>query len=237
MITLIDLHCHTVSSGHAYSTVKENIEEAKAKGLKYLGISDHGPMMPGGPHIYHFYNLRVFKNEIDGVRVLKGAEVNILNSNGEIDLPEDVLGGLDYTIASLHPPCFPFASIEENTQALINAMKNPFVKIIGHPDDSRYPLNYEELVINAKKHKVALEVNNSSLKEDSYREGAKDNVKMLLEECKRHNAFIILGSDAHIYYEVGEFNNIISILEEVNFPKELILNYNEEALKEFLTLE
>lgn len=237
MRTLIDLHCHTVSSGHAYSTVKENIEEAKAKGLKYLGISDHGPMMPGGPHIYHFYNLRVFKNEIDGVRVLKGAEVNILNSNGEIDLPEDVLGGLDYTIASLHPPCFPFASIEENTQALINAMKNPFVKIIGHPDDSRYPLNYEELVINAKKHKVALEVNNSSLKEDSYREGAKDNVKMLLEECKRHNAFIILGSDAHIYYEVGEFNNIISILEEVNFPKELILNYNEEALKEFLTLE
>lgn len=237
MITLIDLHCHTVSSGHAYSTVKENIEEAKAKGLKYLGISDHGPMMPGGPHIYHFYNLRVFKNEIDGVRVLKGAEVNILNSNGEIDLPEDVLGGLDYTIASLHPPCFPFASIEENTQALINAMKNPYVKIIGHPDDSRYPLNYEELVINAKKHKVALEVNNSSLKEDSYREGAKDNVKMLLEECKRHNAFIILGSDAHIYYEVGEFNNIISILEEVNFPKELILNYNEEALKEFLTLE
>lgn len=237
MRTLIDLHCHTVSSGHAYSTVKENIEEAKAKGLKYLGISDHGPMMPGGPHIYHFYNLRVFKNEIDGVRVLKGAEVNILNSNGEIDLPEDVLGGLDYTIASLHPPCFPFASIEENTQALINAMKNPYVKIIGHPDDSRYPLNYEELVINAKKHKVALEVNNSSLKEDSYREGAKDNVKMLLEECKRHNAFIILGSDAHIYYEVGEFNNIISILEEVNFPKELILNYNEEALKEFLTLE
>lgn len=236
MKALIDVHCHTVSSGHAYSTVKENIDEAKSKGLKYLGISDHGPTMPGGPHIYHFYNLRVFKNEINGVRILKGAEVNILNSKGEIDLPEDVLDGLDYTIASLHPPCFSFSTIEENTMALINAMENPHVRIIGHPDDSRYPLNYKELVIKAKEKNVALEVNNSSLKVDSYREGAKENVKKLLEECKKYNTYIILGSDAHIYYEVGEFSNIISILEEVNFPEELILNYSEEKIINFFNL-
>ena len=79
MRELIDLHTHTVSSGHAYSTVKENIDSARDKGIKYLGISDHAPKMPGTAHIYHFHNLRVIPKHIDGVNVFVGAEVNILD--------------------------------------------------------------------------------------------------------------------------------------------------------------
>ena len=52
----IDLHSHTVSSGHAYSTLLENLRAAKEKGLEALAMTDHGPNMPGGPHLYHFYN-------------------------------------------------------------------------------------------------------------------------------------------------------------------------------------
>ncbi|MFI3209762.1 MAG: PHP domain-containing protein, partial [Peptostreptococcaceae bacterium] len=40
MKILIDLHTHTIVSGHAYSTVEENIKSAKEKGLKYLGMSE-----------------------------------------------------------------------------------------------------------------------------------------------------------------------------------------------------
>ena len=54
--------------------------------------------------------------------------------------------GCDVVIASLHIPCIKPGSIEQNTNALIKAMDNPYVNIIGHPDDSRYPVDYEKLV-------------------------------------------------------------------------------------------
>ena len=50
MKILMDMHTHTMASGHGYSTLKENIDVAKEKGLKALGLSEHGPAMPGGPH-------------------------------------------------------------------------------------------------------------------------------------------------------------------------------------------
>ena len=46
----MDMHTHTIESGHGYSTLKENIEAAQEQGLKYLGLSEHAPAMPGGPH-------------------------------------------------------------------------------------------------------------------------------------------------------------------------------------------
>ena len=53
MKPIIDLHVHTISSGHAYSTILENVIAAKEAGLKYVGISDHTSKMPGGAHQYH----------------------------------------------------------------------------------------------------------------------------------------------------------------------------------------
>ncbi|MGL6170157.1 MAG: phosphatase, partial [Fusobacteriaceae bacterium] len=67
MKTLVDLHTHTVVSGHAYSTLQENILSAKEKGLKYLGMSEHAPEMPGGAHLFYFSNIRVVPREVDGV--------------------------------------------------------------------------------------------------------------------------------------------------------------------------
>lgn len=60
MKALIDLHTHALSSGHAYSTVKENIEYAKINNLKYYGISDHGINMPGGSSLILFPKLKSY---------------------------------------------------------------------------------------------------------------------------------------------------------------------------------
>ena len=51
MKALIDLHTHTLVSGHAYSTIKENVKAAKLAGLKYIGLSEHAPNMPASPHL------------------------------------------------------------------------------------------------------------------------------------------------------------------------------------------
>lgn len=234
MKALIDIHCHTTASGHAYSSMEEMITRAQHKGVKVLGISDHAPSMPGSCHLFHFYNLTVLPREIDGLILLKGVEANIIDYEGNIDMPVEALEKLDYAIASLHPPCIEPGSIDENTNAIINAMKNPYVKVIGHPDDSRYPIHSETVVKAAKEYNVAIEINNSSLNPTSFRIGANENIKTILNFCKEHKTKVIFGSDAHISYDIGEFYNCIKIAEEIDFPIELIINYSEKAINELI---
>lgn len=233
---IIDLHCHTVASGHAYSTLQENVHAAINKGLKLIGISDHGPAMPGGAPLFHFLNLRAIPKEINGIKVLKGAEVNIIDYAGNLDISNENLAQLDYVIASLHPPCIKSGTINENTNAVINAIKNPCVKIIGHPDDSRFPLDYEKVVEAAKLHGALLEVNNSSLAANSFRLGCLENIKTMLNICKKYKVMIILGSDAHFSSAIGEFSYCIELLKEVDFPEDLIANCNIKGLEVILAL-
>ena len=78
----IDLHSHTVSSGHAYSTLIENVQAAEKLGFEALATTDHGPSMPGAPHEYHFYNLLSLPKRIGNVRILRGIEANIIDRQG-----------------------------------------------------------------------------------------------------------------------------------------------------------
>ncbi len=226
----MDLHTHTIDSGHGYSTLKENIETAKEQGLKYLGLSEHGPALPGGPHIFFFTNYRCIPRQYGNLRLFCGIEANIIDYEGHFDVDEGILKRMDYVIASMHVPCVKPGSREENTWASIKAMKNPYVKILGHPDDSRFPLDYEALVQAAVEEKVALEVNNSSLHPQAAREGGRENITTLLNTCKKYGAPIILGTDSHICYTVGKFEQSIALIKELDFPEELILNTKEDSI-------
>ena len=164
-------------------------------------------------------------------------EANIIDYDGNTDAVFDkYTTGIDYLIASLHTVCLEPGTKEENTRATINAMDKPLVKIIGHPDDGRYELDYEAVVKAAKEKNVLLEVNNSSLNQGAFRPNARENYKELLDLCKKYKVKIILGSDAHICYQVGIFDNAEKLLEEVDFPKELVINYHEDEIKKFFNL-
>ena len=234
MKAIIDMHTHTVASGHAYSTIHENIQFAKKHGMKFLGTSDHGSTMTGGPAEYFFHNLKVVPREMDGVKILRGMEANILDVNGNIDeLDSKALDGLDYLIASLHIVCIEPSTKEDNTMAILNVMDKEKVKIIGHPDDARYELDYEAIVKKAKEKNILLEVNNSSLSPNTPREGARENILKYLELCKEYGVRIIMGTDSHICYDIGVFQYAEAIIEEANFPKELVINYWEDQIIEF----
>lgn len=234
MKAIIDMHTHTVASGHAYSTIHENIQFAKKHGMKFLGTSDHGSTMTGGPAEYFFHNLKVVPREMDGVKILRGMEANILDVNGNIDeLDSKALYGLDYLIASLHIVCIEPSTKEDNTMAILNVMDKEKVKIIGHPDDARYELDYEAIVKKAKEKNILLEVNNSSLSPNTSREGARENILKYLELCKEYGVRIIMGTDSHICYDIGVFQYAEAIIEEANFPKELVINYWEDQIIEF----
>lgn len=232
---IADTHTHSLASGHAYSTIREMAAAAADKGLQMLALTEHAPEMPGTCGLFYFMNLDVIPREMNGVRMLFGAEVNIMNPEGKVDLPHKVYQNLDIVIASIHPPCYGMGhTIEENTQAYVNVMRNPYVNIIGHPDDGRFPIDYEVLVKTAKETGTLLELNNSSLRPESFREGGKENMKIMLDLCKQYEVMITTGSDAHVDADVGKFCYVQEVIEACNFPEELIATTSLERLKPYL---
>lgn len=230
----LDIHCHTISSGHAYSTLEENMKAASEKELKLLAITDHAPSMPGGAHLFHFYNMRILPEVLFGVRLLKGVEVNITDFRGTIDLDEDVLSNLELVIASLHPPCLNFGTEIEHTKTLLKAMENPQVNIIGHPGDMRYNFNIKEVVSASKATNTLLEINNSSLKPTSFRPGGDRMIRKIIEECILQDAPLIMGSDAHFSADVGNFTESSALLKKLDFPEQNIVNTSVEKLLSYL---
>lgn len=205
-----------------------------------MGTSEHSQKMPGSCNNVYFYNMKILKRDFDGVFLLRGAEANIIDYSGSLDLTEEKhIKNLDYIIASLHTPCIKNGGITNNTEALIKAMDRQKVRIIGHPDDDRYPIDRESLVISAKEKKVLIELNNSSLTKNSSRKNARENNIEILKLCHKHKVDVIINSDAHVDYQVGDFKIALDLIEELNFPKEQIVNFdeNEERLFNYLKID
>ena len=116
----------------------------------------------------------------------------------------------------------------------LNVMKNPYVNIIGHPDDSYYPVDYRALVEGAKEHHVLLEVNNGSLTPGGFRQNTKENSCKMLELCKEYKVPVIMDSDAHVDTAVGNHQYPLEVIQMVDFPEELVVNTNVELAKSFL---
>ena len=238
---LVDSHSHTIVSGHAYSTRMEMIQAAKTKGLEALALTEHAPKMPGTCHEFYFQNYPGVPRTVDGLHIFMGAELNILDELGTVDLPDFVLQSLDLAIASIHGPCYSTNSeiIEKgsrdlNTQAYLNVMKNPYIHIIGHPDDGRFPLDYERLVRGAKETHTLLELNNSSQRPEGFRVNTEENAKVMLELCKKEGVYITTGSDAHIDIDVGGFSCIEKLVQEADFPEELIATTSYEKFSRLI---
>lgn len=233
MKLLVDTHCHTTASGHAYSTIKEMAEYASEIGMKMIGMTDHGPSMPGGPHIYHFGNLRVIPEYISGVRVLKGVEANIISYEGAIDMPEAILQRLDLIIAGFHDICLVPGSVEENTRAVIGAMKNPMVDIIAHPGNPLFPIDIEKVVDCAIETNTLIEINNSSF--GNARKGSEENCRSIVREAKKKGALMTTGSDSHICFHVGRLDKVQRLFDEIGIPEDLVVTSNPNKLIDFLS--
>lgn len=228
----LDLHSHTIASGHAYGTIREMAQAAADRKLKLLGISEHGPGVPGTCHTFYFDNLYRVPHELYGVQLLLGSEVNI-RDDGSLYMEEKTLARLDYVIAGIHLVCYETGDVEKNTAAVVRAISHPRVNIISHPDDSTTPLDYERLAKAAKEHHTLLEVNASSLRYPARRPGCQENYRELLRWCKHYGAPVVLDSDAHDPSEVGDLDAALRFLEDVDFPEELIMNTSAERVLQF----
>jgi len=228
---VVDTHTHTVASGHAYSTVQEMAREAYVNDIEMFAITDHGPALKGAPYYYHFTNMRAIPDVLYGVRILKGVEANIIDYNGNLDMPKVCLKRLDFVIASFHDICIEPASIEEHTNAYLNLMKNPFVDAIGHPGTPEFEVDIEKVVSAAKKYGKFIEINNNSF---TVRYGCEENCLNFALECKKQGVKIVCGSDAHISFDVGKFDEVYTLLERIDMPEELIMNTKASNFIEYI---
>jgi putative hydrolase len=231
---LLDIHTHTIASGHAYSTLQEMVRAAADKHIRLLGITEHGPGIPGTCDPIYFRNMHCVPRMMYGVELLMGAELNIIDYDGSIQLEEVYYPMMDVKIAGLHNVCFRPGTVDQNTSAVLGAIKNPEINIISHPGDGTAELNFEPLVFASKEYQTLLEINNSSLNPVRHRTEAKANNLEILRLCKKYEVPVIVGSDAHISFDIGTHQLVDELLQESEFPDELIVNDKIELFKQIL---
>ena len=232
---LSDIHTHSIASGHGTTcTISDMAKEASRKGLKLLGISDHGPGTLASGTSSYFRSLPSCPKRRFGIDILYGIELNILDTDGHIDLSDDLLNRLDYAIISMHRQNYRSGSAAKNTQAYINAMKHPVVKVLGHCDDPDFPVDYNALAYAALQENVIFEMNEASLSPNGYRGDTRYNAAEILYFCQKYKIPIILSSDSHGKEHVGDFTYSAEFVHQAMFPDSLILNNQIPRLKVFL---
>lgn len=200
-----DLHAHTTASDGSDS-VEEMALAAQEAGYEYVGITDHTPSLKiaNGQSIE---DIRKQIREIDrlnarlsGFRVLKSAEVDIL-ADGALDLPDDVLAELDYTVCSIHSR---FAmDREKQTERILRAMDNRYFTILGHATGRLllkrpgYELDFERIVQHAKDRHRFFELNSSPDRLDLSAENARI--------VRQAGIKIAISTDSH---STGEYRTI-----------------------------
>lgn len=236
MIIAVDTHTHTNISHHAYSTLEENLAAARRKGMEGIAVTNHGPLIGDGAHPWHFSSLKNFKNYVYGVRLLRGAEVNIMDADGTIDLDDYALAPLEIVIASMHTPCFaPGQGEDVVTKAYLNMLdKNPKVNIMGHMGDGRYRCDYRAVLKRVKETGRIVEINHHSF---DVRRGSKENCREIALICRELKIPVVMSTDAHFSDDIGEVENSWQLLKEIDFPQELILNTSLKKLAGYLKIE
>lgn len=227
MQIVADLHTHTVASTHAYSTVYEMARGAKARGLIAIGITDHGPNMPDGPHEWHFSNLDILPRKIEGVTVIRGIEFNICPGGALDQISDKSLRSVEFALASFHECCFAPSTRAAHTEALEAVLHDPRVNALGHPGNGYYDFDYEYIISRCNACGKLVEINSNSF---AIRKGSRENCTEIARLCKQYEVPIVVDSDSHIEYRVGAVDNALAMLEEIGFPEELVVNSSRERL-------
>ena len=192
-----DVHMHTVETD-GRCTIEEMAEAARARGYKYMAITDHSKNLAFANGLddkralEHIQRIRKANEKIDGIKVFAGVEVDILG-DGELDLSDSVLAEMDIVIASVHSQFNQEPA--KMTDRLVKAIENPNTSVIGHPTGrillrrDAYPFDMEAVLKAAVKHRVAMELN-------SYPDRLDLNDRHL-RIAKERGVKIVINTDAH----------------------------------------
>jgi DNA polymerase (family X) len=192
-----DVHMHTVETD-GRCTIEEMAEAARARGYKYMAITDHSKNLAFANGLddkralEHIQRIRSANEKLNGIRIFAGVEVDIL-ADGSLDLSDSVLAEMDVVIASVHSHFNQTRA--QMTERLLKAIANPNVSLIGHPTGrillrrDAYELDLDAVLKAAAEHQVAMELN-------SYPDRL-DLCDSHLRMAKRHRVKIVINTDSH----------------------------------------
>lgn len=138
----------------------------------------------GGAPSFIPHSQRMLPQEVEGIRVYQGIEVNILDHQNHLDIPEEYLKLCEFVIASIHSHMFPEKMDQEQPTPppIWRFLKNPYVDIIGHADDPSVPCDFEAIVQEAQHQGKLLELNNNST--TAHRPGSLPSLKQYILCCQ-----------------------------------------------------
>jgi DNA polymerase (family 10) len=192
-----DVHMHTVETD-GKNTIAEMAEAAKARGYKYIGITDHSKNLAFANGlddkraVEHIRRIHDAGKQINGITIFAGIEVDIL-ADGDLDLSDNVLAQMDLVIASVHSVFNQEPA--KMTERLLKAVTNPNTSILGHPTGrlllrrDAYHFDMAAVLAAAAKNKVAMELN-------SYPDRLDLN-DVHLRQAKQQGVKIVISTDSH----------------------------------------
>lgn len=222
-----DLHTHTIASGHALSSLQEMVDSARQLGYGALAITDHGCAMPGAPHIWYFEKLLQMPTEIDGLLLLRGVEANVMDLEGSLDMPREMLARFDWVIASMHSPLLEPLPSAQTTEIWLKVAENADVDMIGHCEQRIFPFEHDRVTKAFAQNDKVVEINAGSAVS---RPGNEDILLDIARHCKKNQTKVAITSDAHSAYEMDRLQQVIAMLESIDFPEALVINSSEERL-------
>lgn len=228
---IADLHTHTSACSHAFNTIEEMVKSASDIGLFAIGITDHYGTMLGCPKREYFESILTYPMYMNGVRVLKGVEANIITPKGDIDCEDNLLSKLEWVVASIHD--FLMEGRNENgdyTDLWFNIAHNPNVNVIGHSGSPDFIYDYEKVIPEFAKYGKLVEINSGSFR--SRKQNTSNCIK-IAEVCKKYNVQIVVNSDSHCCADIKRINPALEMLKEIDFPEELIVNSSIKRLTKY----
>ncbi len=192
-----DLQMHTTASDGRCS-VEEMAEGAKKLGYKYILITDHSKAVTVANGLdekralEHIQRIKAARKKVTDIEIWAGSEVDILG-DGKLDYPNELLKQMDIVLISVHSRMTQPA--EEMTERLLKALRNPYVRILGHPTGrqllKRDPFSFdiEKVFAEAQKLGVILELNGNPERLDL----CDRHVKL----AKERGMKIVISTDAH----------------------------------------
>ncbi|MCC8190165.1 MAG: PHP domain-containing protein [Planctomycetes bacterium] len=223
---MIDTHTHSVLSGHAWSTLRENAVAAAARGMAGMCLTEHAHAMPGAGPFFLTAAQNMLPATLAGIRVFYGVEANIIDLQGKVDVDDKSLFDSEFTIASMHDLCVQPGTVAENTDAYLGALNHPCVDILGHIDDRKTASDFAVVAREAGRLGKLIEINNNSM---LIRKGSRERVETLARVCAENGTRVAVASDAHLDDMVGSVAPALEMLGRIGFPEELIVNRSLES--------
>lgn len=241
-----DLHTHTTFS-HGKGSIEDNVKAAISRGLKTIGISDHGP-----GHVTYGVkrsNISVMRSEVERLKplypeieILLGVEANIINLSGRLDVSEAERKQFDYLLAGYHYGVFgekPFFALgvhaqnfivngwfhkstkkQEllNTELTVRAIYENDIKILTHPGDKGV-FDIGEIALACADRGTLMEIStwHKWLTVEGIRKAAKTD------------ALFVISSDAHTPERIGDCQGAVDRIKEAGLDFKRVVNLISET--------